>query len=1087
MRIEETATTVPQHAAPATVVTPSPVILRMEKRDIFESEVVTDASKRLFCSVKETRQMMDASKDSGGESKLKKRPNLRRLFRDKKSRTPTEKRAKKIQRRSRSKSKEGTVNKPFGKTKQKDSSTAKAKATETDYKPIGKSQHKWVNQSKDLSQRVNKRVEKGQQKRRSMSKSGVSDPNISKTVMATKVSLKSSMAVQERRTRRRKELRGRRRVVNSWDSLASVCSVTTNRSVAENSVASEISAGPIPKTVTQDIDEHSVAYSVLSHPVSVRQSSEDSQRSSSEKSQLSTIPPALFSVLAPKGLPRKLRTSAQILEETEAFEQTIEAPSRRALGRACKDKRKEISYNEDSDHEEGIFLQPTVPWRFPKSQSDSVCENNFGDDKSETHSLQSPNDADRPSETIIAMEDKTTGSSNPSKEGTVNSRPQYILSRRDDEDIRDGPRRSKNHLENEHRTSMAPQNISESGWSGTGEQRSSRRSRGQRPRKVSSYIVGDEDLNCELKGLQLHQGFQGIRSNNHQRSVTRDVDVAKQKRHQIDPSQKKKSINEVGTTITTRTTLQQEPTENFDSQSHSVSTKSVVQVVSKGSKKKKHSKKKKSKKKKSKVRWAPLPTATTTFSVKIRVKTSMDNGRSSSKNVQVPALDESTVQAIADQVTQACLMQARSNPGVLAPTNMVGQAAPRMSKRRILPSPTHNSVEEADDVDDDSSEEEKLRSKPSEIDVDCNSSVVSDLTRERGGRESSARKRKVLDEAVADENDYDAPMEDVESLLQEAGEPDTRLRSSPTQEQPPSIPNKSADSVTKSERSKKRRRRMWSSGDSLACSFASTSRSSPKILSSNGVSTPETAAVAKPVSPSRTARKHKGPILNAGIDSAILAATAAPAHQANEVPNQERKDETVVTDVSASVRCGICSGCSRSFDCMNCDACLARLQAGDTSFQDGAKSDCLRRVCHRLAQYDVASLGTVSQPQFRHAKNNPEQDDMSYISEVEWGTQKRKSKQGKPLSRASRLWSQQYEKPAQQRATGSTSSVTTLTGMSGPAAKAKNGRRRKGSKKNPLHYLEMPVATDGSVASWMESRRVRQALMNYDEADQDWV
>jgi len=110
---------------------------------------------------------------------------------------------------------------------------------------------------------------------------------------------------------------------------------------------------------------------------------------------------------------------------------------------------------------------------------------------------------------------------------------------------------------------------------------------------------------------------------------------------------------------------------------------------------------------------------------------------------------------------------------------------------------------------------------------------------------------------------------------------------------------------------------------------------------------------------------------------------------------------------------------------------------------------------------------------------------LSYISEVEWGSEKRKPKQDKPLSRASRLWSEQYAK--QQHVSDSISSVTTPAGMSGPAAKAKNGRRRKGSKKNPLHYLEMPTATDGSVASWIESRRVRQALMNYDEADQDWV
>ena len=59
--------------------------------------------------------------------------------------------------------------------------------------------------------------------------------------------------------------------------------------------------------------------------------------------------------------------------------------------------------------------------------------------------------------------------------------------------------------------------------------------------------------------------------------------------------------------------------------------------------------------------------STTTFSVKIKIKTNLDTSRNSKdrrnrndRNTLPPSLDESTVQAIANQVTQACLTQAAS-------------------------------------------------------------------------------------------------------------------------------------------------------------------------------------------------------------------------------------------------------------------------------------------------------------------------------------------------------------------------------------------------------------------------------------------
>ena len=54
---------------------------------------------------------------------------------------------------------------------------------------------------------------------------------------------------------------------------------------------------------------------------------------------------------------------------------------------------------------------------------------------------------------------------------------------------------------------------------------------------------------------------------------------------------------------------------------------------------------------------------------------------------------------------------------------------------------------------------------------------------------------------------------------------------------------------------------------------------------------------------------------------------------------------------------------------------------------------------------------------------------------------------------------------------------------------AGNSKKRGRGKnaKSALHDLELPMPTDGSVASLLASRRSLRALMQYDEADQDWI
>ena len=127
----------------------------------------------------------------------------------------------------------------------------------------------------------------------------------------------------------------------------------------------------------------------------------------------------------------------------------------------------------------------------------------------------------------------------------------------------------------------------------------------------------------------------------------------------------------------------------------------------------------------------------------------------------------------------------------------------------------------------------------------------------------------------------------------------------------------------------------------------------------------------------------------------------------------------------------------------------------------------------------------------KEAKAVRDDDEFSYLSEVEWGV--KKAKPVKKLSRAARLWNSIGKHKNSVRQGRSNSSVTSLTGEDAPIPlndlSRKKGvqSKRKGSKKDPLHDMEMSLPTDGSVASWVKGRRNLRALMQYDEADQDWV
>ena len=216
-------------------------------------------------------------------------------------------------------------------------------------------------------------------------------------------------------------------------------------------------------------------------------------------------------------------------------------------------------------------------------------------------------------------------------------------------------------------------------------------------------------------------------------------------------------------------------------------------------------------------------------------------------------------------------------------------------------------------------------------------------------------------------------------------------------------------------------------------------------------------------------------------------------------------DETFVTDRSTDStsparkkkqalmknpeRCGNCSGCQRSFDCFTCDTCIVRLQEGIRYI--GGETDCLNRICKVVRKnVHVESLGMTrptTRPRVESAASGGDDDwSASRVSTVDGGEDNR-SKSAKRLSRAARLWSRTLS--SKKRTTTGSGSVSSVTGsLPAKLSVAKKTRGRKGKyKKNPLHDMELPLPTDGSVASWMEERRNLRALMHYDEADQDWV
>jgi hypothetical protein len=548
------------------------------------------------------------------------------------------------------------------------------------------------------------------------------------------------------------------------------------------------------------------------------------------------------------------------------------------------------------------------------------------------------------------------------------------------------------------------------------------------------------------------------------------------------------------------------PIQDKPNQQQRRQNQSIIQVTSESSKRKK-SKKKKSKKKKSKVRFAPLPEATTTtFSIKIRVKTSANPSYSHNQQKRMITsplgLDQSTMQSITNQIAQACVTAQANNrnynnncdPMIMGPpaNNYMIENGTRQAFRQLR----------------------REKEKPLEVEVDCDTSIISDLTRERDRNKVAASRTRShsppVDYIEGGAIDFGGPRNDGDLAsyrdeLVSTQDVEERKWLKPRRVPFHSIPQSSSRrrfvqplcaattrlEIDETSIASSKKRKMLHYSDSLA----------------GGSLVSENASIMQTKVPTEVSVNRQSSRLS-------LSAASMP----RELASRDRcPDETVVTNYSVSPKknaCCKCDGCRRKYDCLNCDNCVIRLQTGE---KNSGEIYCMKRVCQQLARRQYAQMDSLGMAASRYSQqlaltpkvddDDDDDDDFSYVSEIAWGDKNKtkNSKRVKRISRAARLWGNSGFASKQMRkiirptgvVAGSTSSVTTLTGTSPPSiapplstqqnfAKGRS-KKRKGRKKDPLHYMERPMPTDGSVASWMEGRKHLRALMHYDEADQDWV
>ena len=878
--------------------------------------------------------------------------------------------------------------------------------------------------------------------------------------------------------RRRKKQRTRQRLLTSFDSLASVCSVSSKSMRKQKAVK---------RDSTNNLKE--------------------SKSAPPPKRDPKGIPAELVSVLTPLGIP-KPRTSLEVLQDEASWRQqrkkptrkrktatrkrkttakkTTPLPTRKRIPRACKDTSR--SYLEESDdEEEKKDLSYESSNTEPCDDTMSVREKDGS--YTHTYAFKKRNGSDlaptRVSRTrsLHALEERNASSTDASRKSETRGGPSGISASIENTSPALSTTTSRNGLTSVNgATSDLP--------------------------KRKPPITRERKLEVET-----------------QKEEASDTETSEDSSLQISSGSFSSSSGDDGEKESSQINREKKSTNNGSHHQSNTMIGSVVKVM-KGKLSKKDSSKR-TKKNGNKVRFAPLPATTTTFSVKIRVKTRPSPTRKSKQGgeqIPVPqSLSESAVQSIANQITQACLSQASNvghpiggeghqNEGTEGvkdgsgeeescdsdiPTSSDGtdleydasrDAFTRGSVRNKSKPPKKSTRQTAQERSQQNANYDWAQSVSEDAEV---GSVVSKLSMNSAwGKEISRKER--LESQDSKERMSGGKVEDerpkgsarsqgvssrvktkvVGQVADDLTSPSNASFSSTRRKRLLNcsdslaglLESKSLKQSKQKAPPRKRSRRTLLCSDSLAGSLASFAPASESFR----VVTPK---VPREVSVNKTPPKRSPKRFS--------------PEEASKKPVGVEIDETVVTADSGSPRrkkhclerCGKCSGCLRSYDCFTCVRCIKLLQEGRYS---GGESGCLKRMCQLTQkQMHVESLG-----------NSKESRQPKHVMADDWSTScfSASSNPASRKSRKARLWKQSLT-PKRKPASGSVSSYTASikNGDDQPIPR-KSRRGRKGKKKkNPLHDLELPLPTDGSVASWMNERRNLRALLYYDEADQDWV
>ena len=560
---------------------------------------------------------------------------------------------------------------------------------------------------------------------------------------------------------------------------------------------------------------------------------------------------------------------------------------------------------------------------------------------------------------------------------------------------------------------------------------------------------------------------------------------------------------------------------------------------------------------------------TTIFSVEIKIKTNRNAGRKTSKEnkdleesaVLLPALDESTVQAIATQVTQACLTQVATGTKIVTCNSDSQRPDPRIdinvdvnNETDLVTFSTESSCQRIQsNIDEKVFEEESSSCEGRDEGRSITSELTNDWNRTRKCLKPKKSKiRGNINYLSPSDNNRRACKNFVQVSQENTGgyqglRPNQTLHSA--NDTSSNIDNQRA-SPKSHQLASGRRQRMWHCSDSLAGSCADWSKSSACLVSTKipkevSMKCSRIGFLKTKLIPTATT------VSSGGVKADINCNTEGNDSNGSVVDLNAVQDyESHMVPLSPTHRCGKCKGCRRTLDCQTCNICLEKLHWYRSPPPTRHNSQpCLMRRCQRncrvgcvdsllglasitksktpkswnkttgvipveehlieektSANYFVGSRTTSSkemqESKLSKSTKPPWEDsddwtvDYSYLSNPRNRIRIAGCPGSKKLIR-SNAFSSLLVPDGKRAASISSVSNSVLSpkiqkqlSNSSPFPSNKQ-RRERGSKRkrDPLHGLALPSTSidASSVTSWRANRKCLRALMEYDEADQEWA